>query len=363
MILITRLKPLLFGLFVILTTSLYAQKPGQIWPTGEAGKDYNVTDSKGKRQGPWIRVYGSNPKALLYKGQFVNGIPTGVWEWYYPSGELMTKMNHIDGERITENVNYYDDGKTIMSEGRFELKKINGKQVRAREGLWKLYDKAGILRGEEQYADSILNGLCKYYYANGKLVSLHTYKNGIKEGPFTDYYDSGKKEREGTYLLGDFDGPFKQWNTNGTLESEGKFVKGQKHGTWYFYDSLGKLEISVLYEYGVEKKKKYNTGVFKEYHESGIPKSEYTYENGIKDGPFTEWYDIGQFVQVPGSKEDMEMGIMYREKLSGTQIKMQGDYANDLLEGEVIYYSDKGQITKIEVYESGKLISTRQPNE
>jgi antitoxin component YwqK of YwqJK toxin-antitoxin module len=42
---------------------------------------------------------------------------------------------------------------------------------------------------------------------------------------------------------------------------------------------------------------------------------------------------------------------------------MQGDYANDLLEGEVIYYSEKGQITKIEVYESGKLISTRQPNE
>ena len=60
--------------------SAFAQKPGHVWPAGEAGKDYNVVDAKKQRQGLWIRVYGTNPKALLYKGQFKNNEPVGDWE-------------------------------------------------------------------------------------------------------------------------------------------------------------------------------------------------------------------------------------------------------------------------------------------
>lgn len=354
--------PVLIGFFSI-SFSLFAQKPGWEWPQGEAGKDYNLTDAKGKRQGPWIRVYNSNPKALLYKGQFLNGEPTGTWEWYYPTGELMTLMNHIKGETVTDNKNFYDDGKTLMSEGRFELKTIEGKQKRCREGLWKLYSRSGIVLAEENYLDSLLHGACKYYYASGKAVSLHQYVKGIKNGPFIDYYENGKKEREGTYVADDFDGTYKSWNENGTLESEGSFIKGAKNGTWYFYNGNGELEVSILYDRGVEKKRKYNKGTFKEYYESGIPKSEYSYENGKKDGPFTEWFEIGQFVQVPSSKEDLELGITHREKLDGTQIKKQGDYVNDLLEGEVIYFTEKGQIEKIEVYVSGVLKETKKAKE
>lgn len=363
MTLIMHIRSLILAVFLLGSLAAFGQKPGLEWPAGEAGKDYNVTDSKGKRQGPWVRVYASNPKALLYRGQFKDGVPQGLWEWYYPTGYLMTRMNHIDGERITENVNFHEDGVTRMSEGRFELKKIEGKEKRCREGLWKLYDKKGLLRAEEQYADSLLHGLCKYYYDTGRLVSVHSYNKGVKEGAFTDYYPNGQKEREGTCRLGDFDGDFRQWHENGAKESEGKYVKGQKHGTWYFYHSSGRLEMSVLFDHGTEKKRKYDTGTFKEYYESGIPKSEYTYENGQKNGSFTEWYEIGQFVQVPGTKEDLELGIAYREKLEGTQIRIQGDYVNDKLEGEVIYYSEKGQITKIEEYADGVLTRTKQPNE
>jgi len=51
-----------------------------------------------------------------------------------------------------------------------------------------------------------------------------------------------------------------------------------------------------------------------------------------------EWYDKGQFVQVPGSQEDQEQGIIYREKLEGTQLRIKGDYVDDKLEGEIVYY-------------------------
>ena len=79
----------------------------------------------------------------------------------------------------------------------------------------------------------------------------------------------------------------------------------------------------------------------------------------MKNGPFTEWYDKGQYVQVPGSAEDKEMGIIYREKLEGTQVRMKGDYVDDKLEGEVVFYRENGNIEKVEEWVDGKLVNTR----
>lgn len=353
-------KSVLTGFFLIFSFMLLAQKPGHVWPEGEAGKDYNMVDAKGKRQGPWIRVYGNNPKALLYKGQFKDGNPEGVWEWYYPTGEIMTVMTHVKGEEITDNINYYEDGITKMSEGRFVVKTVGGKPKRCREGAWKLYSKTGSVLAEENYKDSILDGVCKYYYPSGKLVSIYPYTMGERNGPFVEYYENGKKMREGTYKAGSWDGPFVSFYENGMKEMEGKYVKGVLDGSWRHYTPKGLVEMQVLYDKGTVVKKKYENGTFEDHYDSGIPKSEYSYSDGELDGPFTEWYDQGSFIQVPTSKEDQEMGVMYREKLDGTQIKRQGDYSNGKLEGEVIYYTEKGLIEKIEVYEDGVLVKTKK---
>jgi antitoxin component YwqK of YwqJK toxin-antitoxin module len=79
----------------------------------------------------------------------------------------------------------------------------------------------------------------------------------------------------------------------------------------------------------------------------------------LKNGPFTEWYDVGKYVQVPSTDEDREIGIVYREKLDGTQVKMKGDYVDDKLEGEVVYYRENGAIEKVEEWVDGKCIKTR----
>ena len=64
-------------------------------------------------------------------------------------------------------------------------------------------------------------------------------------------------------------------------------------------------------------------------------------------------------MQVPGTKEDQEQGIIYRQKLEGTQLRMKGDYVNDKLEGEVVFYRENGNIEKIEEWVDGKLVNTR----
>jgi uncharacterized protein len=319
-----------FIILCLLSASFAIAQPGLQWPAGEAGKDYNVVDAQGKRQGPWIRVYQTNPKVLYYRGQFKDGVPVGEWEWYYDSGELMKKM-------------------------------INGKTKRCREGDWKLYTELGVLRAEEHYADSLLEGVCKYYFDNGQLCALIQYKQGVKDGPFTEYYDNGKKHREGTYLRDDFEGPMVLYHENGTKQAEGKYVKGLQDGVWTHYKTNGSIEMSVLYKMGKEVKRQYIEGTYTEYYDSGLPKAEYTWESGRKNGPFKEWYDKGHYEQVPVSSDDAKLGITYREKLTGQVLKREGDFLNDQLEGEITTYDEEGKEVLVEQYVGGKLTSSRKP--
>jgi antitoxin component YwqK of YwqJK toxin-antitoxin module len=331
--------------------AMHAQpKPGTVYPSGKPGVDYNKQDAKGKRDGVWIQQW-KDTRNMLYNGQYDHGKPTGEWQRYYPDGNLAAVMTHVQDTMVVDAVFFHTDGATKASEGRFQKKQ--------KEGNWKIWNEKGTLVSDENFKDSLLEGPCKYFFENGQLLKLETFKSGRLEGPFTEYYDNGKKKSEGTYSAGEKEGVFKQWFDSGIVDCEGKYLKGLQDGTWYYNYPNGKLKVALLYKRGKETRRKYENGTFKEYYDSQIPKLEYSFENGMKNGPFTEWYDKGQYAQVPGSAEDKEMGIIYREKLEGTQVRMKGDYVDDKLEGEVVFYRENGNIEKVEEWVDGKLVNTR----
>lgn len=345
------------GLFVF-NLSWQAQKPGTVWPQGEAGKDYNVKDTKGKKQGPWIRIH-QGTKNLYYRGQFKDNVPTGVFEFYYETGELYSKVDHVQDTTINDVILYHPDGTTMMSQGRYLGLKVDGLWKRRKQGLWKFYDEQGTLRTEENYHHDVLMGQSKHFHPDGAPLSDHLYVDGKKQGPFTEWFDNGKIKATGSYVNDQLDGSFVLYRATGKKEAEGKYANGLKTGRWISYTSNGSIEMQVLYEEGKEVNRRYENGEFTEYYPSGIPKSRYTYSGGQKDGPFIEWYDIGTYEMVPAEPGDAEMGIAQRQKLTGTKIKCEGDYLNDVQEGEIKYYDERGLLTKTEVWQDGKLLSTK----
>ena len=343
-----KIFPLAAFLIMLFAQISSSAQPGTKLPEGKPGVDFNAFDSKGKKTGLWVQQWKSTGN-LLYRGQFKAGVPEGNWERYYADGQLMAVTRHIQDTTVVDVEFFHPDGKTKMSEGRFLKKKKNGP--------WKIWDESGILRSDENYADSLLEGTCKYFYESGKLIKTETFKKGVKDGPFVEYYNNGKKRMEGTYTLDVYSGAFKAWFENGLLEREGDYLKGAEHGAWYFYNETGSPKFSVHYSKGKIIKKIYINGTFKEFWPDDIPMSEYTYDDGKRNGPFTEWYDIGQYAEEPVTDpEHIAMGIVKRQVLKGTQVKVQGDYLDDKLEGEVIYYTDKGKIEKVEIWKDGILI-------
>jgi len=341
------LKSIAMLCFIFLQQLVMGQ-PGTKLPIGKPEVEFNAFDAKGKKNGLWVQQWKSTGN-LLYRGQFIAGVPEGNWERYYADGNLMAITKHLQDTTVVDVAFFHPDGKTKMSEGRYLKKKKNGP--------WKIWDESGILRSDENYADSLLEGICKYYYDSGKLIKTETYKKGIKSGPFAEYYKNVKKRMEGSYEVGSYNGPFKAWFENGLLEREGDYLKGAEHGAWYFYNETGLPKFSIHYAKGKIIRKVYINGTFKEFWPDDIPLSEYTYDDGKKNGPFTEWYDVGSYAEEPVTdKEHIAMGIVKRQVLKGTQVKLQGDYVDDKLEGEVIYYTEKGKVEKVEMWKEGILV-------
>jgi antitoxin component YwqK of YwqJK toxin-antitoxin module len=337
-------------LFILLANSAIAQLPGTVWPKGKPGVDFNLKNARGQKEGLWIRTHQGSSN-IFSKGTYKTDVPVGTWEKYYPTGELQSIQVLLPADSVNTTT-YHPDGKTVMAQGLFVKRKM--------EGRWKMYTPSGALKSDEIYQDSLLNGLCKYYYDNGKMLKTEVYKNNEKQGPFTEYFENGKKRAEGTYFFGEKDGDYKAWFDNGALESEGKFVKGAMDGVWYFYNNDGTVKVAMVYKLGVETKRKYQNGTIKESYDSGVPKSEYTYEDGKKDGPFAEWYDKGEYVLVEPDDPEMKKIGYQKLEMQGTQLRVQGDYHDDKLMGDVIYYFEDGRIEKIEEWNDGVLILTKQ---
>ncbi|EFE86584.1 hypothetical protein [Fusobacterium periodonticum] len=79
-----------------------------------AKEKYEVKDgilySNGKKVSGTFELISGKYKA---KGNFVNGLPDGIFEIYYPDGSIMIKNTFVAGVRMTEET-YYKGGKLFI---------------------------------------------------------------------------------------------------------------------------------------------------------------------------------------------------------------------------------------------------------
>ncbi|MCB0761285.1 MAG: toxin-antitoxin system YwqK family antitoxin [Flavobacteriales bacterium] len=338
---------LLFALLIAAPSS--AQYP---WPPeGEENVDYFLNyQEKPKPDGLHYRTY-QNGK-IYYVAEFVGGKPKPATTMYYyyleKPGALMSTHTFGTSPSDVAAVNYHLNGRK-MSEGAY----LNQQKT----GEWKFYDEQGQLQYTQEFKSDGENGLHRTYYASGKPCKEENYKNGVLDGPWKEWYESQRIKAEGMYVDGNFEGKVTHYHPNGAKLAEGNFKNGLQEGTWLTFHSDGRPELNILYREGKKVKEKRENGTFIDHYASGIPKSEYSYADGVKDGPFTEWYDKGEWTREPRpGQTGVEMEFI--EKLTGTQISREGDYAKGQLEGEVFYYSEDGRLLKTENYSNGELVST-----
>ncbi|MFN6038524.1 MAG: toxin-antitoxin system YwqK family antitoxin, partial [Bacteroidota bacterium] len=103
-------------------------------------KEVNNIDSKGKKQGKWIKRDENG--FITYIGVFKDDLPKGAFKYYYPTNDTVLKslvIHSADGK--TTWVSNYHFNKKIMSQGKYTDK--------LRDSSWVFYHEAGFKIAEE----------------------------------------------------------------------------------------------------------------------------------------------------------------------------------------------------------------------
>ena len=195
-------------------------------------QDFNRTDAKGRRQGPWRDFYPNGQ--LRYEGQFKNDKCKGVFKYYDEQGNLKA-TNEFDksGEKALNKI-FAPNGKMVATGYYLNQKK---------EGEWKYFDEvSGQLRLAEDNKEGKVHGWSKLYNPdNGVLAEETQFVEGRPEGSCRKYSDTGVMIMECQYHNGLLDGPAKTYYPSSALKEEGQYAHGMKVGTWKTYNEEGDI--------------------------------------------------------------------------------------------------------------------------
>jgi antitoxin component YwqK of YwqJK toxin-antitoxin module len=227
-----KLKILIPALLITISAAAYCQdKPA-----------LNQTDSKGKKQGHWIKKYPD--ETIQYEGYFKDDHPVGEFKRYYEDKTLKSSLNFsITGKEATA-ILYHPNG-YVASKGKY----VNQKK----EGKWQFFSEfiSNWLIAEEMYTSDLRNGLTVRYYPDSTIAEKINYINDIKQGEWTKYYPSGKILLKSSYNNGNIDGKFESWFENGKVEFSGQYKNDARDGQWIIYNEDGSVRYKLLYQDGI----------------------------------------------------------------------------------------------------------------
>lgn len=203
---------------------------------------------------------------------------------------------------------------------------INGN----REGKWVWRDiyNPEIITLIENYKNGLKEGELIYYYSTGNIGSRISYSNNLRNGISQNWYRSGKL-MDSVFCKNDLEqGKAFHYSKDGNIETITEYKDGLKHGIKLSYYKNGKVHERINFQNG----KHY--GKYERFYSSGIKAQILNLENRSFEGTQTNFYENGELEKVIEFKNGKE-------------------------HGECRYYDINGNVTKVEIWENGKLLDTK----
>jgi len=313
----------------------------------QANDQLNYTDSKGLKQGFWRKT--NELGQLKYEGNFKDGKPTGHFNYFYSGGQKKAETDYSKNGSLARTILYHEVG-GIKAKGNY----LNEKK----DSIWSFYDEKGSLTSAENYKDNKRHGKSIIYYPSAKKYEESEWINDVKSGINIQFYENDEKKEEGVLKDGRYEGKVTRYHDTGEKSAYGSYQNGAQVGDWFYYDENGFPSFKETIKKGERVNFKYYNGTFDEEYPNDIPKLHISYKNAKKNGPFIEYYQQGEYKLVPKKSADGAQDEVERV-LTGTQIKVEGNYVDDQYDGLIIFYTPEGKIEKKETYSKGVLLNKK----
>ena len=162
----------------------------------------------------------------------------GPARYFYPSGHLLGKRYHVEGELNGKAEDFYKSGQ-IKMRGTFQHDTL--------DGLYFEYYDNGVKSQECVFHKGLPQGSYRAWYANAQPKWAEYYDNGEKNGGDTSYYETGKIESIFHYLDNEKHGSAIYYHRNGMVWTQREYVKGKLDDVIFMKNKTGRpLEVGTF---------------------------------------------------------------------------------------------------------------------
>lgn len=184
----------------------------------------NQVDNQGRRQGHWMRTDKDGTK--IFEGDFVDGLETGVFTYYYSDGTVRIRNTFTTPGRICTHEAYDEQGH-LLARGTYNQ--------RNRDGRWQFFAPDGHLVKEASYRMGVKEGLHAIFTANGDTAESALWQNGHRHGRWW------KRIGEhgyitATYVHGGLEGTLVEYDNDGHLVRRSLYKDAFKHGLTQLFE-------------------------------------------------------------------------------------------------------------------------------
>lgn len=313
------------------------------YPTGQVSSTGNY---RGVREGVWT-FYHENGN-ILERGTMKEGMKEGAWERYASDGTREGREEYREGKLHGQSVLYFPDGR-LKQQARYAMDSLvgefleygeDGKVVtrgtyahNQRDGLWTFAAPSGLPLEEGGYRLGLKTGQWKKYSDAGLLARLETYRNDTLDGGYEAYFPSGVRQETGSYRQGKMDGAHTSYHENGKQEITGRYDRGLKQGVWRYYFDSGALQGELTWQDDTL------VGPFTFFYPDGTPNVRGRHDRGLRQGDFTYYYPDGKLKATGSFQDNAETGLwIYYDSLSGKKY-VEVPYRQGKKHGQVVYYT------------------------
>jgi len=303
---------------------------------------------------------------------FIDDIKQGLTTYYYPDGKVHRTVNFVNGLESGISKEYGPDGTVITF---IEYKKgfivsrenINRKDKNGlKQGRWKFFYENGLVHEEGTYKDDKKNGYFKEYNEEGNLLTVFKYVDDVKQEDApelasldirTDYYPDGKIKTVASYKGETPEGVRREYSetgaivagyifTHGSMTGQGIIdEEGIKDGPWKEFYTDGSKRSEGNYVKGKQ------VGSWKYYYPDGKTEEEGSFnKQGKLDGNWRWYYESGNIWREQNYINGLEDGL-YTEYDENNKLITSGEFIEGLEDGEWTY--DLGDHKEVGTYRSG----------
>ena len=315
------------------------------YPSGQVSSEGNMLE--GKPEGYWKTYYATGK--LKSEGNRKNFILDSLWIFYDENGDTIEKINYYNGKKNGYYFTYkYEINRDKIKTGGLISKELYLEDIK--QGISYYYEN-GKLNRIINYKDGKKQGYSKEFSVDGTIITLYEYKNdylifkekinrkdekGLKQDTWKEFYKNDKIKIERNYLNDTLNGYYKEFDQFGNLVSIFKYKNGEK----FNIDSVKSVNVVIKEEYYDNGKIKYR-GSYIDSVPVGLHK------NFAIDGSVVNAYLYNDFGKLIGEglvdQDDKKQGIWKYYYESG-ELQAEGRYTNDKKSDEWIFYYKNGKI-------------------